>query len=139
MFHISTAEHTVLEESAQKEKKWLKNVEKSVNKQQLNKDSISWAVYHASQQRKIIDQPVSNIALSLFYQSAHTVSMIRHAMDIVHKLANPGETPIITMDHPLYAMCENIQWIFCGTYSAFVVMLGPLHTEKAFLRLLGEC
>ena len=37
--------------------------------------------------------------------------------------------------------CKNIQWVFGGTtYSedAFVVMLGPLHTEMALIILLGE-
>ena len=53
-------------------------------------DSISWAVYHASQQPKN-DQSVSNIALlPLFYKSADTVTMLYYAMDIlvVHKLVN---------------------------------------------------
>ena len=109
---------------------------KLVDKQQLNnKDSISWAVYHASQQ--------PNIALlPLFYESAHTAAMIRHSKDIVQKLVNhvhPCQTPIISMDQPLYAICKKIQWVFGGPYSeeAFVVMLGPLHTEMALLRLLG--
>ena len=64
-------------------------------------------------------------------------------MDIVHKLVNclhPGQTPIISMDQPFHAICNNIQWVFGGTYSedAFVVMLGRLHIEITLLRLLGE-
>ena len=44
------------------------------------------------------------------------------------------------MDQPLYAICKKIQWVFGGCYGEdrFVAMLGPLHTEMALMRLLGD-
>ena len=53
---------------------------------------------------------------------------------------NPGQTPMITFDQPLYAISKQLQWNFtnqCGQ-ERFVIMLGPLHTEMAFLSVLGD-
>lgn len=76
-------------------------------------------------------------------ESAHTVAMICHAMDIVSTsidYLNPGQTPVITMDQPLYAICKKIQWVISDSYGEerFVAMLGPLHTEMALPMLLGD-
>ena len=81
--------------------------------------------------------------LPLFREHAHSASMIRHAMEIIYKntnYLNPGQTRVITMDQPLYAIAKKVQWQFGGIYSErrFVCMLGPLHVEMAALRMLDE-
>ena len=68
--------------------------------------------------------------------------MIKHAIDVVSKAIqhlNPGQTPVVTFDQPLYAMANAIQWSIptqCGIEN-LILMLGPLHTEMAYMSTLG--
>ena len=39
--------------------------------------------------------------------------MIRHSMDVVKNAVehlNPGQTPVVTFDQPLFALAKQIQW-----------------------------
>ena len=68
---------------------------------------------------------------------------MKHSIDVVRKAVaflNPGQTPIICMDQPLYTLAKQIQWNWPETYGEdkLVVMFGPLHIEMGALRLLGE-
>ena len=53
---------------------------------------------------------------------------------------NPGQTPIIGMDQPLYALAKQIQWERADVYgeSSYVVMMGGLHIEMASLKMVGH-
>ena len=51
--------------------------------------------------------------LSLFQEQAHSVAMIKHSIDKVKErvnFLNPGQTPIITADQPLFVLGKQIQW-----------------------------
>ena len=68
--------------------------------------------------------------------------MICHTMDVVVKAVtylNPGQTPVLACDQPMYAMAKKIQWNWPSTYaeSSIVMMFGGLHTELAALKALG--
>ena len=68
--------------------------------------------------------------------------MILHAMKLVKdaiEYINPGQTPIIRMDQPLYAIAKQIQWERPRAYgeSSYVVM-GGLHIEMASLKMVGH-
>ena len=75
-------------------------------------ETISWAAYHASLQPPPSEKSVTLTSLlPLFYDEAKSVAMIRHSMDVVKRaveILNPGQTPIITMDQPLYAVAKQI-------------------------------
>ena len=69
--------------------------------------------------------------------------MIYHAMSIIKAATehlNPGQTPVITLDQPLYAISKTIQWNsateFCD--DNYCVFLGPLHSEMLIEKLLGD-
>ena len=69
--------------------------------------------------------------------------MISHSMHVLKKITehlNPGQTPVITVDQPLYALAKKIQWEIGGELAEdkFVVMLAPFHTEDKSLKLPGE-
>ena len=51
---------------------------------------------------------------------------------------NPGQTPVIAADQPLYALLKQIQWEW-PEYGEdkFVIMSGGLHIEMAALKSLG--
>ena len=69
--------------------------------------------------------------------------MIRHSMDVVKNAVehvNPGQTPVVTLDQPLFALAKQIQWKWPEKYGEdkMVVMFGGLHIEMAALKTLGD-
>ena len=57
-----------------------------------------------------------NVALTsllpLFYDQANYVAMIRHSMNVVNQavdILNPGQVPVITVDHPVYNVAKYFQ------------------------------
>lgn len=138
------AESSLLGGSNQEEQEWLQKVATLLKKEKLDKDDfVSWAAHHASNQPPLERQVTTIALLPLFTESAHTVSMILHAMNVV-KLAtdhvHQGQTPVITMDQPLFALAKAIQWTWPALHGEdkIVVMLGGLHTEMNLLRMLGD-
>ncbi|CAB4003814.1 Hypothetical predicted protein [Paramuricea clavata] len=64
-------------------------------------------------------------------------------MNVIHsavELVNPGQTPVIAMDQPLFALAKQIQWQWPHTHGEdkLLVMFGGLHIELAILRTLGK-
>ena len=61
-------------------------------------------------------------------------------MDVVKNAVehvNPGQTPVVTLDQPLFALAKQIQWKWPEKYGEdnMVVMFGGLHIEMAALIL----
>ena len=61
-------------------------------------------------------------------------------MDVVKNAVehvNPAQTPVVTLDQPLFALAKQIQWKWPEKYGEdnMVVMFGGLHIEMAALRL----
>ena len=52
----------------------------------------------------------------------HSMRLIKQAVEYV----NPGQTPIIAMDQPLFAIAKQIQWEKADLYGKdkYVVMMG---------------
>lgn len=127
------------------EQSWLETVRNQLSICDTDESlhNISWSAYHASrEEQKPIYLTVSAM-LPLFQESAHTVSMIRHSIDIVSRAVhnlNPGQVPIVTFDQPLYTLAKEIQWNWPETYGEdkLVVMFGGLHVEMAVLKALGS-
>ena len=76
-------------------------------------ENTSWAAYHARNQ-ECGDQIITHTALLLLFQeSAHTVAMIRHSLDVVESAVehlNAGQASVLTFDQPPYALAKHIQW-----------------------------
>ena len=69
--------------------------------------------------------------------------MIKHSFCVVKSATqhlNPGQTPVLTFDQPLYAIAKQIQWAWPNDYGEdkFVIMMGGLHIEMAALKTLGD-
>ena len=72
-----------------------------------------------------------------------SVATIKHVMDKVRDTVaflNPGQTPVIGADQPLYALAEQIKWQWPEKYGEdkFVLMFGGLHTEMAAFSSIGN-
>ena len=123
---------------------WLKHVLASFETQAMDcKDCLSWAAFHASLQQRT-DVPTSIIGLlPLLVDNAHSTALVKHAMSLVRQAIvhlNPGQTPVLVMDQPLYALAKGIQWCWPDTFGErqFVIMLGGLHIEMAAFKTLGD-
>ena len=106
-------------------------------------ENISWAAYHARNQESQDRIVTTSALLPLFHESAHTVAMIRHSIDVVRSAVehlNPGQTPVVTVDQPLFALAKEIQWTWPDRYGeeSLVIMFGGLHIEMAALKTVGD-
>ena len=102
-------------------------------------ENTSWAAYHESRQSPESHVFCPSALLPLFLESAQSGAMIKHCKSAVEHL-NPGQTPLITFDQPLFAIARQIQWKWSDKYGEdkFVVMCGGLQIEMAALKTLGD-
>ena len=104
---------------------------------------LSWSAFHAERDNRAANMSVISALLPLFRHAANTPAMMRHSLivirDVFEKL-NPSQTPILTVDQPLYALVKQLQWQCPVRFGEdkFVVVLGGLHIEMATLRMLGH-
>ena len=78
--------------------------------------------------------------LPLFQEDAATVAMVRHSLDVIKKvvdITNKGQTPVVAVDQPLFAIAKKIQWKWSQVYGEdkFLVMFGGLHIA---MKVLGD-
>ncbi|KAG1664155.1 hypothetical protein GQR58_019968 [Nymphon striatum] len=127
------------------EYQWLDNAKRVLEDDNciVDNENTSWAAFHASRQPPDARAICTTSLLPLFLESAHTVAMVRHSMDVVKNAVehpNPGQTPVVTFDQPLFALAKQIQWKWPASYGEdqLVVVFGGLHIEMAALRTLGD-
>ncbi len=109
-----TAASDLLAASREKEYGWRQHLCSKVNNQQLGEnDYLSWAAYHASRQLPELCKVCNITLLLLFKEHANTPAMICHSMKVLKRTPeyhNHGQTPVLTVDQPLYALAKKIQW-----------------------------
>ena len=93
---------------------------------------ISWSAFFATLQSFVPKPPAIISLLPLFRDSAHSPAMVKHGMSIIRKVTlhvNPGQTPVLTVDQPLYAIAKRIQWKWPDEYGhqQYVILMGGLH------------
>ena len=127
------------------EYQWLDNASEVIENKRTGDDSLdtSWFAFHASRQTPGIRATCSTILLPLFQESAHTVAMIKHSLDVISKAVehlNPGQSLVVTFDQPLYVLAKQIQFRWPEKYGEdkLVVIFGGLHIEMASLKMLGN-
>jgi len=121
---------------------WLESTNQLLDEDVQNK-SISWSAYFANLQEFVPLPPAITGLLPLFRESAHTLAMVKHGMDIIKTATNhlnPGQIPVLTVDQPLYAIAKKIQWTWTNMYGEdkYVLLMGGLHIEMALLSVLGD-
>ncbi len=132
-----------LEQHLQKEYLWLDHTKQLLESDIEKLENLSWAAYHASHQPQESSVISPSSLLPLFLEHAHTAAMIKHSFCVVKSAIehlNPGQTPVLTFDQPLYALAKQIQWTWPDDYGEdkFVVMLGGLHIEMSALKAVGD-
>ena len=104
---------------------------------------LSWSGYHVMQHNDLAVLKSISSMLPLFKEDSHSVALMCHSMKLVQKVTaflNPGQTPVMTFDQPLYAIAKTIQWTCPEQFGEdkLLVMLGGLHIEMAFNSLIGS-
>ena len=102
---------------------------------------ITLASHHATQKRSQPFEVSITSLMPLLRDQAHSVATLKHAMKKIQDTVaflNPGQTPVIAADQPLYAPLKQIQWEW-PEYGEdkFVIMFGGLHIEMVALKSLG--
>ena len=130
--------------SSSVEERWVTHAQSIFEKDNFSQgDTVSWAAFCASNQSLMDRLPCITSMLPIFRNKASTSPMIYHAMSVIQRATeklNPGQTPVITLDQPLYAIAKGIQWDQNTEFNEdnYLVFLGPLHSEMLLLKLLGD-
>lgn len=64
---------------------------------------------------------------------------VRHAANIVKNITkklNPDQDTIITAAQPVHVLKKQLQWMYPDEFNNIICMLGLLHIEQNFLKLL---
>ena len=138
-----TDDEGIIDSAKEVEQHWISEALQLLDKDLTNNDSIVWAAFHSKQQPYFEHLPAIIQLLPLFYEKSATAAMIKHGMNVIKKATeflNPGQIPVTTFDHPLYAIAKSIQWKWPEMYgeSQYVVMLGGLHAEMALWKTVGD-
>ena len=90
---------------------WLKNVSQCFDSDEPK--DLTWASHHSSKRRNSEFEVTTSCLLPLLRDQSHSVATVKHVMGQVKSivdLVNPGQTPVITADQPIYAIAKQVQW-----------------------------
>ena len=106
-------ENNKFEEARRKEYRWLdKQMSLMEGGELASGDFVSWAAYHADVEVQLAKPPTTIALMPLFREVSHSFATMIHCMktsEAATQLLNPGQTPVLTMDQPLYALGKQIQ------------------------------
>ena len=101
--------------------------------------NLSWSAFHAHHEKGTseLNLAISSL-LPLFEEQAASPAMSRHSKAVQY--LNPGQTPVMACDQPLFDITKQIQWISPKIYGedVYVIMLGGLHIEMTAWKALGK-
>ncbi|MES9881863.1 MAG: hypothetical protein ABW185_13375 [Sedimenticola sp.] len=131
-----------------KDEAWIAHASDLIYRKNANLDAgdiVTWAGFNSSlmDEDSIKPRAVTGV-LPLFSDKAASVSMVKHAMSVIKDgihFLNPGQTPVIGMDQPIYAIGKFIQWKWCNmdlSEDQYVLMLGALHIEFVIEAIEGK-
>ena len=110
-----------------------------------DKDKVTWAGFNSScmHEETVRPRAVTGV-LPMFPDKEASILMIKHTMSITNdaiQFLNPGQTPVLGIDQPIYAIGKLIQWKCHDSHlseNKFVLMLGALHIEFVIEAIEGK-
>lgn len=133
-----------LEMILDEEYKWLEKTKLCLEKGSVEVGEwVSWAAHHANRIGPPSDIiPVKSMMLPLFRECSSSPMMVYHGMKVIKAVIhylNPGQTPVMVADQPLYTLGKKVQFTFSEEFSEdkFIVFLGGMHTEKVIEDIVG--
>ena len=141
--HIDLLQNPTQDAEVKKELCWLRHAQEKVEDAFDGSLNISWSAFHADRESEKDMLPSLTALLPQFEEQSKSVAMSRHSMNIIKAsvdMLNPGQTPVVAFDQPLYAIAKQIQKNWPDLYGKdkVVIMFGGLHIEIAAFKVLGE-
>jgi len=105
---------------------------------------ITWSGYNSHLVSDDSMRPKAVIGvLPLFPDNAATPSMMKHSMYLAvqdNEFLNPGQSPVLGADQPLFAIAKQLQWAFPDTVGEdkLVIVMGALHIEDKMHQMIGK-
>ena len=145
LVNTSVSKEGQLANAQLQEKEWLKHASQLLDCSDTEAyHTIAWSAYHASMQN-LPSGACTTLTqlLPLFYDKAAIAAMIKHGIDVLRKATqflNPGQTPVMAFDAPLFALAKFVQWKWPETHGEdkFIAMFGGLHIEMAVWKTFGD-
>ena len=141
----SRPSHNLLHGATVKDESWMLHVSKLLTHDTLpDGEVITWSGYNSRLMNDESVKPKAVIGvLPLFPDKAATPSMMKHAMHLTMQgteALNPGQSPVLGADQPLYAIAKQLQWMFPDTLGEdkVVLMMGALHIEDKMHQMIGK-
>ena len=106
-------------------------------------DIVTWSGFNSSLEDASIKPPAKIGILPIFPDKSTNSPLVKHVMLLVQKciqFLNPGQTPVIGADQPLYTLAKQIQWKFPAVLGGgkYVVLMGALHMEDKGQLMIGK-
>ena len=124
---------------------WLEHVENTIEKGVLDDDDwISWAAYFASISTTPTNPCTKTYMMPLLTVSSNSPVTIFHCMKMIQLCTNklnPGQTPVMSCDQPIYTIAKKLQWKYPDSVigeDKFLCMIGGLHVEKMLWCVSGD-
>ncbi|CAE1280410.1 unnamed protein product [Acanthosepion pharaonis] len=132
---VSLPDPSLFQRNIRVKYEWLEKVQGTTDVDDVS--NITWSAHHVSQKRTSEYETSITSLLPLLRDQAHSIATIKHAMKKVREAVaflNPGQTPVLAADQPLYAMAKEIQWYWPEEYGEdkFVIMFGGLHSSEVY-------
>ncbi len=105
---------------------------------------MTWSGYHSKLHDSSSIKPQAEIGiLPLFPDKSTDPGIIKHVMLLVKKsisFLNPGQTPVLGADQPLYSIAKQLQWQFPMILGEdkYVLLMGALHIEDKAQLVTGK-
>ena len=103
---------------------------------------ISWSKYHSDNIPNVFLKGI-NAVLSIVPKPVHTLSTQYHCMEIIKQTIaylNPGQTPVVVCNQPVFALIKEIQWGYPETFgsSSYLCLFGGVHFKQCMLTIHGD-
>ena len=102
-----------LHDAIKAETDWLNTVKENNENETQSEAFVSWSAYYAEYEADKDLISAISVLLPLISESSKSVAVIRHCIDVIKKSVNalnPGQTPVVGFDQPLFAIAKQIQW-----------------------------
>ena len=121
----------------------LEYVAECIEKANNHRLDLSWSAFSANKTGSPRTNPDTTAMMPIFREDSRSAAMIKHSLDMIWKAVNhlnKGQPIVVALDQPLYAIAKRIQWQWPEEYGIrrFLITLGGLHIEMAYLSALGD-
>jgi hypothetical protein len=137
--------HNLVNGAKVKDEAWMAHVTNVLEQDMLcDGDVITWSGFNSQNMTADSVKPRAEVGVfPLFADKAATPSMMKHAMEMTKvstAFLNPGQTPVLGADQPLFALLKQIQWQYPETLGEdkLVVVMGALHIEDKAHLMIGK-